>query len=189
VHIVHTQFWLGGHVWTLSPTPLEGHSAGPRPRHLNPPPTQLHRPPGTARGQRHRDPGRGQCPHVKAKTPLTRGNAVPKVGLEPDSSPCKRWAPPETYGNRPDPTDVRPSPTAKVCTMCTPQNSPLCARKRQPRSQLREGGWPLCSTSSPDLESSVWSVGTAWLIESNDPLIPLFLQSLETLGGRTQPAR
>jgi DNA-binding transcriptional LysR family regulator len=40
-----------------------------------------------------------------------------------------------------------------------------------------------------DLESSVWSIGTAWLIESKDPLIPLFLQSVETLGGRaTQPS-
>lgn len=27
-----------------------------------------------------------------------------------------------------------------------------------------------------DLESAVWSIGTAWLIESQDPLIPLFLQ-------------
>lgn len=35
-----------------------------------------------------------------------------------------------------------------------------------------------------DLESSAWSIGTAWLIGSEDPLIPLFLQSVEALGGR-----
>ena len=28
---------------------------------------------------------------LKQRTPLTRGHAVPEVGLEPDSSPCKHW--------------------------------------------------------------------------------------------------
>ena len=32
-----------------------------------------------------------------------------------------------------------------------------------------------------DLESSVWSIGTAWLRGNNDPLIPLFLQSIDAL--------
>lgn len=32
-----------------------------------------------------------------------------------------------------------------------------------------------------DLESSVWSIGTAWLPGNNDPLIPLFLQSIDAL--------
>jgi len=36
-----------------------------------------------------------------------------------------------------------------------------------------------------DLNSSAWSIGTAWLLGSEDPLIPLFLQSVEALGGRT----
>ncbi|POH56783.1 LysR family transcriptional regulator [Arthrobacter glacialis] len=31
-----------------------------------------------------------------------------------------------------------------------------------------------------DLESAVWSVGTAWLLKSQSPLVPLFLQSVET---------
>ena len=31
-----------------------------------------------------------------------------------------------------------------------------------------------------DLESAAWSIGTSWLIESQDPLIPLFLQSVKT---------
>lgn len=33
-----------------------------------------------------------------------------------------------------------------------------------------------------DLESAVWSVGTAWLLKSQNPLVPLFLQSVETHG-------
>jgi len=53
---------------------------GPPARTLTPPPTQLHRPPrrqartaASVRGNR-----RGKCPHIKAKTPLTRGYACPR---------------------------------------------------------------------------------------------------------------
>ena len=45
---------------------------------------------------------------------------MPEVGLERDSRPCKRWEVAETYLVRLDPTDVRPSPMAQVCTLCTP---------------------------------------------------------------------
>jgi hypothetical protein len=62
-------------------------------------------------------PAEGQCPHIKAKTPLTGGHAVPKVGLELHSNPCRRWTPPETYAIRPDPTDVRPDPKPKLWTL------------------------------------------------------------------------
>ena len=78
------------------------------------------------RGARHRPrtesegTAEGKCPHIKAKTPLTRGHAVPKVGLEPDSSPCKHWPPAETCRIRPDPAPVRPGPQPRVRTMCTP---------------------------------------------------------------------
>ena len=49
-------------------------------------------------------PDQGQCTHVKAKTPLARGNAVPEVGLELHSLPRKHWASAETFGIRADPT-------------------------------------------------------------------------------------
>jgi hypothetical protein len=95
---------------------------GPQARTLIPPPTQPNRPPrrqpqtaANVRGTRE-----GQCPHIKAKTPLTRGHAVPEVGLEPGSRPCKHWEVPETSPFRPDPPPVRPSPKPKVCTLCTP---------------------------------------------------------------------
>ncbi|MHA7306046.1 LysR family transcriptional regulator [Arthrobacter sp. TMN-49] len=39
-----------------------------------------------------------------------------------------------------------------------------------------------------DLESAVWSIGTAWLIESRDPLIPLFLQSVANHPQKHDPA-
>ena len=45
---------------------------------------------------------------------------MPEVGLELHSSPCKHWELPETCGIRPDPTDVRPSPTPNVWTLSTP---------------------------------------------------------------------
>ena len=53
--------------------------------------------------------------HTKkgTKKPLTCGNTVPEVGLEPGSSPCKHWTPAETYG-------IRPGPRPKVWTLSTP---------------------------------------------------------------------
>ena len=99
---------------------------GLQPGHLNPPPTQLHRPrprPGTGR-RASEGPEQGQCTHVKAKTPLTRGNAVPEVGLELHSLPRKHWAPPEKCGIRPGPNHIRRSPKPKVCTLYTPPNWP-----------------------------------------------------------------
>ncbi|MDR6987494.1 DNA-binding transcriptional LysR family regulator [Paenarthrobacter nitroguajacolicus] len=40
-----------------------------------------------------------------------------------------------------------------------------------------------------DLTSAIWSIGTAWALDSQDPLIPLFLQSVETHSdGNTQAA-
>lgn len=62
------------------------------------------------------------CQQEKDKKHLTCENTVPEVGLELHSSPYQHWAPPETCGIRRDSTPVRPSPAAKVCTMCTPQN-------------------------------------------------------------------
>ena len=58
-----------------------------------------------------------------------QGKHVPEVGLELHSSPCKHWTPPETCGIRPSPARVRPSPTPKVCTLCTP----LSSRRRMSR--------------------------------------------------------
>ena len=66
--------------------PRSQQAEGPPARTLNPPPTQPNRPPrrpGNSRDKRQRDPTQGECTHVKAKTPLTRGYAVPEVGLEP----------------------------------------------------------------------------------------------------------
>ncbi len=59
------------------------------------------------------------CTHVKAKTPLTRGYAVPEVGLERDSRSCYCWEVAETCGIRASPAVVRASPGRKVWTMST----------------------------------------------------------------------
>jgi hypothetical protein len=72
---------------------------------------------------------------------------VPEVGLEPHSSPCKRWKIQQTYGIRPDPTPVRPSPTAKVCTMCTPQNRLSEHAERPPESTAAAMATDFSSTS------------------------------------------
>ena len=65
-------------------------SEGPPARTLNPPHTQPNRPPrrqqqtaDNVRGTRKR----GDVHTLKAKTPLTRGHAVPEVGLEPGANP------------------------------------------------------------------------------------------------------
>jgi hypothetical protein len=58
---------------------------------------------------------------------------VPEVGLELHSGPCNHWAPAETCGIRPDPTPIGPSPTAKVCTLCTPPKSPFRALQNKNR--------------------------------------------------------
>ena len=44
---------------------------------------------------------------------------MPEVGLEPRSSPCGHWELPKTCRVPPSPTDVRPDPTAIMCTLCT----------------------------------------------------------------------
>ena len=112
-------------------------------RTLNPPPTQLHRPPrrpGHRPRQASEGPSQGQCTHVKAKTPLMRGNAVPEVGLELHSSPRKHWALTETCGIRPDPTPARASPTPKVLTLSTPTFIHPSALPKN-RVPLRERGF------------------------------------------------
>ena len=107
------------------PSKRRAHQPGPRSRH---PYIFIGH-----RGARHRPrplsegPDQGQCTHVKAKTPLTRGSTVPEVGLEPHSSPYKHWELPKTYRIRPSPADVRPSPRLNLLTMSTPPNSPLLA--------------------------------------------------------------
>ena len=58
-------------------------------------------------------PNKGQCAHVKQKPPLTRGNAVPEVGLELHSGPCNHWEVRKTKAIRASPTNVRPSPKRK----------------------------------------------------------------------------
>lgn len=80
--------------------PTSQQAEGPPARALNRHPTHLNRPTAAAGPQpanlaseeRHHK----LCQHVKAKTPLTRGYAVPKVGLELHSNPCKLWELPET---------------------------------------------------------------------------------------------
>ncbi|MCB5292368.1 hypothetical protein BJQ90_01803 [Arthrobacter sp. SO3] len=64
------------------------------------------------------------CTRKGTKKPLTCGNTVPEVGLEPGSSPCKHWIPAETSAIRPSPAPVRPSPRPKVWTLSTPPNLP-----------------------------------------------------------------
>ncbi len=54
-----------------------------------------------------------------SKRPLTCGNTVPEVGIEPDSGPCKHWAPAETCRIPPSPPPVQPDPKPSVCTLCT----------------------------------------------------------------------
>jgi hypothetical protein len=56
---------------------------------------------------------------------------------------ANNWDPAETCGTPAGSDPVRTDPRPKMCTMCTPPNSPFCARKKQPRSPLRERGSPL----------------------------------------------
>jgi hypothetical protein len=102
-------------------------------------------------------PEQGQCPHIKAKTPLTCGNTVPEVGLEPHSRPCKHWELQKTSAIRASPADVRPNPKPKVCTLCTP---PFCHIpsdfEQLPRSPDR-GGAALCCAGCASCWRCQWS--------------------------------
>jgi hypothetical protein len=73
------------------------------------------------------------------KGPLTWEN-VPKVGLEPDSSPCKHWTPAKTCGIRPGPAPVRPDPQPRVCTLCTRQLRRFKLSNHRPQPAARNEG-------------------------------------------------
>ena len=60
------------------------------------------------------------CAQSEGQRPPDLRKHVPEVGLEPHSSPCKQRELPKTCRVRPSPAPVRPSPTARVCTLCTP---------------------------------------------------------------------
>jgi hypothetical protein len=79
-----------------------------------------------------------------ANKPLTCGNTVPEVGLEPGSQPRKHWEVPKTCRVRPNPAPVRPSPRSKVCTLCTPPFCPLCCSNK-----FQAGPPPRCPHSVP----------------------------------------
>lgn len=61
---------------------------------------------------------------------------MPEMGLEPGSGPCKQWEPAETSGIRPDPTVVRPSPTAKIVDIVHTPNSYLRVRTTLERAAV-----------------------------------------------------
>ena len=106
---------------TAKPHPRAG--GGPTSQTLNPSPTHLHRPPrrpGTSPPPKASEALVKLCTHVKAKTPLTRGNAVPEVGLEPQSRPRKHRELQTPYRVRPNPADIRPSPKPNPLTLSTP---------------------------------------------------------------------
>ena len=85
---------------------------------------------------------------LKQKPPLTRGYAVPEVGLELHSRPCKHWAPAETCGIRPDPAPVRPESEAQsVYFVHTPKRpAPSFAAASSPPN--RRGAGLLCTRLS-----------------------------------------
>jgi hypothetical protein len=77
--------------------------------------------PGADRGQRQRDPSRVNVHTLKQKTPLTRGHAMPEVGLKLHSSPRKHWTPVEHAESDP----IRPiydSVRHPKCGQCTHPN-------------------------------------------------------------------
>jgi hypothetical protein len=78
------------------------------------------------------------------KGPLTWEN-VPKVGLDLHSSPCKHWAPAETYGIRPSPPPpVRPHPKPRMWTVSTPPFLTDFNNFEQCRTPLLRGAEVLC---------------------------------------------
>ncbi|MFF2347817.1 4-fold beta flower protein [Pseudarthrobacter sp. NPDC058119] len=87
------------------------------PTHLYRPAAARQKPANLASEGRHHK----LCQHVKAKTPLTRENVVPEVGLELPSCPCEHWEVPESCGIRPDPAHLLRGLKPKVWTMSTPQ--------------------------------------------------------------------
>ncbi len=102
------------------------------------------------------------------KGPLRWENTVPEVGLEPHSRPRKRREVQKTCRARRRPTPVRPSPTARMCTLCTPRfwlsNSPADCSAGIP-SHL-----PATPSTGPTVESdasrSGWRCAANRLIQS-----------------------
>jgi hypothetical protein len=88
------------------------------------------------------------------KGPLTCGNTVAEVGLEPHSSPCKLWELQKTCAIRAGPANVRLDPQPRVCTMCTPFFCPFrCPIRRLGRPYGPEFTDYCSSTQSPTLSS------------------------------------
>jgi hypothetical protein len=81
--------------------------------------------------KRQRDAATSFVHTLKQKSPLTRGSAVPEVGLEPHSNLCKHWELPKTYRIRANPSDVRPSQRPKLLTETTDKTSTQTGRRRE----------------------------------------------------------
>ncbi len=97
-------------------------SGGPishEPEPASPQPNRRPAAPGTPRGQCQRDLTTKNVHTLKQKPPLTRGYAVPEVGLERDSRPWAHWEVAETCGIRANPAAKRGRPGRNVRTLST----------------------------------------------------------------------
>ena len=127
----------------------KAHQPGSRTRHS----AHLNRPRGgqaTARDPTVRRRDHKLCTHVKAKTPLTKGDTVPEVGLQLNSRPCKHWEPAETYRISLDPDPLRPSPRRKVWTLSTLQIGHFKVSLHRPRPTFNGCSSSLCRQAIPD---------------------------------------
>ncbi|MDR6685364.1 hypothetical protein J2Y41_000917 [Arthrobacter sp. 1088] len=106
---------------------------------------------------------------LKQKPPLTRGFAVPELGLEGDSRPWERWDFRESCRIRPDPTDVRPSPTGKVWTVSTPSYLPS---GKAPHLMEAKPSGPPSRSESPAPKRSGTGFRTKILAQSASASLP-----------------
>jgi hypothetical protein len=85
------------------------------------------------------------------KGPLTCGNTVPEVGLEPGSCLANLGSA-ETWGIRPGPTFVRPSPRRNACTLCTHPvaRSTPCKLPTAPHTERVRFLFCACSSGTTD---------------------------------------
>jgi hypothetical protein len=99
-----------------------------------------------------------RCRRVKAKTPLTRGNAVPEVGLELHSSPCKHWELTETCGIRASPAGIRPDPTPTVLTLSTPVSCAITTAPSEPAVMVGM----VRLKNSEEVRGTIWPTTSRW---------------------------
>jgi len=103
-------------------------------RTLNPPPTQLHRPPrrpGHRPRQASEGPSQGQCTHVKAKTPSDEGECCARGGTRTAFQPSQTLG---SHGNMRNPARSNPSKgesdAQSVDIVHTHIHSPLCSPQK-----------------------------------------------------------